>query len=234
MPCAAAHGHGHAHRNWGKEDLVREVKMTTNISLWDAVAVVKYTMHYTGTVTHVRWPSWCAARVRWALGAPGALTKVLEAVGVWVHVMHHGAGAGLSASAPRTPDTPVCPCNTWRCNTQPYMTQEVPAVFVDRRFSVLAYYVGAKPWTNDKAITYAFPPAANVYARCVRACVCVCMRVCALVLAPSWHASCLAQASRARAGAPHAPAPMLLQADRAVGRVDRPCHRLGRGRVQPW
>ena len=45
------------------------------------------------------------------------------------------------------------------------MTQEVPAVFVDRKFSVLAYYDGTKPWTNDKAITYAFPPGKNTYAR---------------------------------------------------------------------
>jgi hypothetical protein len=51
---------------------------------------------------------------------------------------------------------------------QNYMTQEVPAVFVDRKFSVLAYYKGATPWTNDKAgLVYAFPPGRNVYARSV-------------------------------------------------------------------
>jgi hypothetical protein len=49
--------------------------------------------------------------------------------------------------------------------THPYMTQEVPALFVDRRFSVLAYYIGSRPWTNDRAITYAFPPGRNIYAR---------------------------------------------------------------------
>lgn len=48
--------------------------------------------------------------------------------------------------------------------THPYMTQEVPAVFVDRRFGVLAYYAGDKPWTNDK-VTYAFPGGRNIYAR---------------------------------------------------------------------
>jgi hypothetical protein len=49
--------------------------------------------------------------------------------------------------------------------THPYMTQEVPALFVDRRFSVLAYYIGTRPWTGDRAITYAFPPGRNIYAR---------------------------------------------------------------------
>lgn len=43
--------------------------------------------------------------------------------------------------------------------------QEVPAVFVHRKFSVLAYYAGLKPWTNDTNITYTFPPARNMYAR---------------------------------------------------------------------
>lgn len=46
------------------------------------------------------------------------------------------------------------------------MTQEVPAVFADRRFSVLVYYDGAAPWTNDKAgMKYMFPPGRNIYAR---------------------------------------------------------------------
>jgi hypothetical protein len=44
------------------------------------------------------------------------------------------------------------------------MTQEVPAVFTDRKFSVLAFYNGTKPWTNDK-VTYAFPPGRNMFAR---------------------------------------------------------------------
>lgn len=47
--------------------------------------------------------------------------------------------------------------------THPYLTQEVPAVFVDRRFSVLVYYAGHKPWTDDDNVTYAFPGAHNMY-----------------------------------------------------------------------
>jgi hypothetical protein len=41
-------------RNWGKQDLIRDVKFTTNVTLLDNVAVVKYTMSYAGTITHVR------------------------------------------------------------------------------------------------------------------------------------------------------------------------------------
>jgi len=41
-------------RNWGKQDLVKDLKFTTNVTLLDNVAVVKFNMHYTGTVTHVR------------------------------------------------------------------------------------------------------------------------------------------------------------------------------------
>lgn len=47
-------------RNWGKQDLIRDVKFTTNVTLLDNVAVVKYTMSYAGTITHVRMthPIW--------------------------------------------------------------------------------------------------------------------------------------------------------------------------------
>lgn len=41
-------------------------------------------------------------------------------------------------------------------------------MFVDRKFSVLVYYKGTSPWTNDKTgLVYAFPPGRNVYARLV-------------------------------------------------------------------
>lgn len=40
-------------RNWGKQDLVKDVKFTTNVTLLDNVAVVKFIMTYTGTITHV-------------------------------------------------------------------------------------------------------------------------------------------------------------------------------------
>lgn len=39
--------------------------------------------------------------------------------------------------------------------THPYMTQEVPAVFVNRGLSVLAYYAGSRPWKGDANITCA-------------------------------------------------------------------------------
>jgi hypothetical protein len=58
-----------AHRNWGKQDLIKEVKFTTNVTLLDNVAVVKFIMSYTGTITQVssvmRWQGafcgWCAS-----------------------------------------------------------------------------------------------------------------------------------------------------------------------------
>ncbi|WIA32510.1 hypothetical protein OEZ86_003326 [Tetradesmus obliquus] len=86
-------------RNWGKQDLIKSVLLTSDITLKDNYGILKFAMKYTGKVTH------------------------------------------------------------------PYMTQEVPALFVHRRFSVLAYYQGSRPWTSDKAITYAFPPGRNIYAR---------------------------------------------------------------------
>eukprot|EP00882_Tetradesmus_deserticola_P026108 GHRQ01028741.1.p1 GENE.GHRQ01028741.1~~GHRQ01028741.1.p1 ORF type:complete len:155 (-),score=16.92 GHRQ01028741.1:164-628(-) len=47
--------------------------------------------------------------------------------------------------------------------THPYLTHETPAVFIDRRFAVLVYYAGHKPWTGDRNLTYTFPPSKNVY-----------------------------------------------------------------------
>uniref|UniRef100_A0A383VGH5 Uncharacterized protein n=1 Tax=Tetradesmus obliquus TaxID=3088 RepID=A0A383VGH5_TETOB len=84
-------------RNWGKGTLLRSVHFTQHAHVHDDVAVLNFSVHYTGNFTH------------------------------------------------------------------PYLTHEVPAVFIDRRFGVLAYYAGDRPWTNDRNLSYTFPPASNIY-----------------------------------------------------------------------
>ncbi|WIA42287.1 hypothetical protein OEZ86_008301 [Tetradesmus obliquus] len=84
-------------RNWGKGTLLRSVQFTQHAHAHDDVAVLNFSVHYTGNFT------------------------------------------------------------------PPYLTHELPAVFIDRRFGVLAYYAGDEPWTNDRNLSYSFPPASNIY-----------------------------------------------------------------------
>ncbi len=122
-------------RNWGDQQMVNNVLMTSQIQLLDTRLLPVTVLGAAGTTGKVGMPkaSWeKSALAAKRLSDPGS-TANADVVHVKFNMRYFG--------------------NV----TNPNRIQEVPAFFVDRGLGVLAVYNSSAPWTNSPNLTYMFP-----------------------------------------------------------------------------
>lgn len=142
-------------RNWGGQQLLEDVVMTTKVTMWDKVVKVS---------TAVRgWLVWsnCNRAQCYSRSTTPVHATCASLVTMWMcHYVHQKALLTL------------CGIN-WNpqvhnvmqytgADQHPARHQELPAIFVDRKLNVLATYNGSKPWSNG-SLSFLMPGGKGEY-----------------------------------------------------------------------